>query len=57
MTDLQKPTSRLAIAVAWILVMIPMGWGVRESVVKSLPLFHFSAAEQRLPSGPSETPK
>jgi hypothetical protein len=50
MPDLQKPTPPWAIALAWILVMIPMGWGVYESVVKSLPLLHVSAAERRLPS-------
>jgi hypothetical protein len=53
MPDMPKPTPRLAIAIAWILVAIPMGWGVYESVVKSLPLFHLSAAA---PS-PSGTPK
>lgn len=54
MSELPKPTSRLAIAFAWLLVMIPLGWGVYQSVVKSLPLFDFTAAKQPLPS---ETPK
>jgi hypothetical protein len=45
MSHVQQPTSRLTIALAWILVVIPLGWGVYESVVKSLPLFRYSAAE------------
>jgi len=35
----EKQTSPLAIALAWIAVTIPLGWGVFQSVVKSLPLF------------------
>ena len=31
--------SRLRVAAAWILVAVPLGWGVYQSVVKSLPLF------------------
>lgn len=34
-----RQTSPLKIAAAWILVTIPLGWGVYQSVVKSLPLF------------------
>lgn len=52
MSGFEKPTSRVTIAIAWIIVLIPLGWGVYESVVKSLPLLHFTALEQ--PSGPSE---
>jgi hypothetical protein len=39
-----KKTSPLLIAAAWLVVMIPLGWGVYQSVVKSLPLFRTSAA-------------
>jgi hypothetical protein len=39
MTDAERPTSPLAIAAAWLIVVIPLGWGVYQSVVKSLPLF------------------
>lgn len=38
-----KPTSPLTIALAWIVVAIPLGWGVYQSVVKSLPLFRTAA--------------
>ena len=37
--DDRKPTSRLLLALAWIVVAIPLGWGVYASVQKSLPLF------------------
>jgi hypothetical protein len=37
-------TSSLLIAAAWIVVMIPLGWGVYQSLVKSLPLFRQSSA-------------
>jgi hypothetical protein len=39
-----KPTSPLTIAVAWIVVALPLGWGVYQSVVKSLPLFRMTTA-------------
>jgi hypothetical protein len=37
-------TSPLRIILAWILVTIPLGWGVYQSVVKSLPLFQIGRA-------------
>ena len=40
----QKKASPLALALAWVVVTIPLGWGVFQSVVKSLPHFHVSAA-------------
>ncbi len=40
----ERQTSPLVLAAAWILVLIPLGWGVYESVVKSLPLFQAHAA-------------
>jgi hypothetical protein len=42
----EKKTSPLTIAVAWIVVAIPLGWGVFQSVVKSLPLFQMSKAPE-----------
>lgn len=35
-------TSPFKIAAFWILVLIPLGWGVVQSVVKSLPLFQMT---------------
>jgi len=40
----QTKTPPVLVAVAWILVMLPLGWGVYESVVKSLPLFQMHGA-------------
>lgn len=40
----KKTTSPLLIAVAWTVVTVPLGWGVYQSVVKSLPLFQISPA-------------
>lgn len=34
-----KKASPLTITLAWIVVLIPLGWGVIHSIVKSLPLF------------------
>jgi hypothetical protein len=39
----RKPTSPLVIALAWVVVAIPLGWGVYQSIEKSLPLFRMSA--------------
>lgn len=35
----ESRTSPLAIALAWVIVALPLGWGVYQSVVKALPLF------------------
>jgi hypothetical protein len=43
MKSTENKTSTLPVALAWILVTIPMGWGVYQSVVKSLPLFGVSS--------------
>jgi hypothetical protein len=48
----QKP-SPLRIAVSWMIVLIPLGWGVYQSVVKSLPLFQTPAAPATISTSPS----
>ena len=45
----EKKSSLLVIVVSWIIVLIPLGWGVVQSVVKSLPLFSVSAASKTSP--------
>lgn len=35
--------SRLTLIIAWVIVLIPLGWGIYQSVVKSLPLFQLTA--------------
>ena len=37
--------SSIKLAVVWILVLVPLTWGVVKSVEKSLPLFERSSAE------------
>ena len=39
MAQTERKTSRSRLAISWLLVLIPLGWGVYQSVVKSLPLF------------------
>lgn len=43
MEETPRPTPALAIALAWLVVALPLGWGVYQSVVKSLPLFRATA--------------
>jgi hypothetical protein len=45
-----RKSTPAGIALAWIVVMVPLGWGVYESVVKSLPLFQSSPAAPSAPS-------
>jgi hypothetical protein len=40
-----RKTSILTVLVAWILVAIPLGWGLWQSVMKSRPLFTGGAAQ------------
>ena len=38
----EKKTSPLLLAAAWIVVALPLAWGVYQTAVKSLPLFRAS---------------
>jgi hypothetical protein len=42
--------SPLKIVMPWIIVLIPLAWGVYQSVLKSLPLLQVSAASEATPS-------
>jgi hypothetical protein len=46
----RKPTP-LRLAASWAFVLLPLGWGVVQSVVKSLPLFRRPAATASPQSG------
>jgi hypothetical protein len=35
----EEKTSPLVLAAAWIVVLIPLAWGVYQTAIKSLPLF------------------
>jgi hypothetical protein len=40
----ERRTSPLALAAAWLVAVVPLGWGVYQTVVKSLPLFRPGAS-------------
>jgi hypothetical protein len=40
MPDTAKPTSPLAIALAWLVVLIPTAWGVYLTAQRAANLFH-----------------
>jgi len=44
MTESRKDTPAIVLAVAWVMVLLPLSWGVYQSVVKSLPLFQSKAS-------------
>ncbi|WP_422930448.1 MFS transporter small subunit [Singulisphaera sp. PoT] len=44
----RKSTSPIAIALAWIVVAIPLSWGVYQSLIKSRPLFQLKTPSQSL---------
>jgi hypothetical protein len=44
MSSPESKTSTLRIVIYWMIVLIPLGWGVYESIIKSLPLFSAAAA-------------
>ena len=39
----------IALAIAWMLIAVPLGWGVYQSVQKSMPLFQ-GQSELAVPS-------
>ena len=39
----------IALAIAWMLIAVPLGWGVYQSVQKSMPLFQ-GQSETAVPS-------
>jgi hypothetical protein len=39
MRDSDQKTSPVILALAWLMVLIPLTWGVYKSVITSLPLF------------------
>jgi hypothetical protein len=47
-----EKTSPLLLAAAWLVVTIPLAWGVYQTAKKSLPLFRMSA-EAGDPAGPA----
>ena len=54
MSDSPAKTSPLLIAAAWIIVAIPLGWGLYQSIIKSKPLF--SGVTATAPAAPAAAP-
>jgi len=42
----------IVLAIAWMLISLPLGWGVYQSVQKSMPLFQGSS-QPAAPSRPA----
>ena len=40
MSDNSLKTSPLLVAAAWVIVALPLGWGLYQSIMKSKPLFN-----------------
>lgn len=53
MTQPEQQSSPFLLVSAWLVVSLPLGWGVYESVKKSLPLF-YSASTTELPAPTSK---
>ncbi len=47
-----KPTSPLLIVVAWLVVIVPAGWGLRYTVQNALKIFASPAAATAPPATP-----
>lgn len=47
MTTPAHESPRFAIIVSWTLVLVPLAWGVYQSVMKSLPLFQASTVSKK----------
>ena len=43
-------SSPFVVAVCWFVVLVPLSWGVVQSVAKSLPLFQMSTATKPVSS-------
>jgi hypothetical protein len=43
MSQAEKKSSTSLIALSWIIVLVPLAWGVVQSVVKAAPLFQSSS--------------
>jgi hypothetical protein len=51
------PTNRLKISISWVIVGIPLVWGVYNSIQKSLPLFGSHTTQVVAPGVPSPVAK
>jgi hypothetical protein len=56
MNESSPKTPPILVALAWIIVAIPLGWGLYQSIIKSEPLFKGASAPpaQVVPAGPGK---
>lgn len=47
----EEKSSPLVLAAAWMVVLIPLAWGVYQTAVKSVPLFRAADATARVGPG------
>jgi len=52
-TETTQRTSPLLIAAAWIVVILPAGWGLRYTVQNALKIFAKPAAAATTPAAPA----
>ena len=52
MTDTVKKSSPAAILLAWLLVFVPLGWGVYNTVLNSMKLFQAAPPKVAAPATP-----
>jgi hypothetical protein len=50
MNETPAKTSPLLVAAAWIIVALPLSWGLYTSIIKSKPLFNAPPAAQAAPA-------
>jgi hypothetical protein len=55
MSETPSKTSPLLVAIAWVIVSLPLGWGLYQSIIKSKPLFS-SASAPAAQSAPAAVP-
>jgi hypothetical protein len=53
MTENAKKSSPAAILFAWLLVCVPLGWGVYNTLLNSMKLFQSPPAKTAAPASPA----
>lgn len=54
MSENTKKSSGVVILLAWLLVSVPLGWGVYNTLLNSMKLFHNAAATKVAPGLPAK---
>jgi hypothetical protein len=54
MAEITKKSSAAAILFAWLLVGVPLGWGVYNTLLNSMKLFQAAPAKVAAPAPPAK---